>query len=350
LTHAAGHERDAEMIRWSKRACALGFSVALLSPQPSAAGDPQAGEAERRAQVVLQYAGGQIRVGELEDAIQARNPFMQERYRSDSAVQAVLERELRFRLLAAEAEQRGYGERPQVRLAVKQNSVQALIQHDFDDKFNVDAVPAAEVAKYYKEHLSEFVRGEGRRVSWLLAADEAAAKALLPEAKAADMRAFRDLVRNKSVDATSKQRGGDLHYFDASGRSLDAEERAIDPAIVQASFALHHVGDTSEVVHAAEGFGVLRLSGIRAPQDQTLADAEERVRARLWREQRQAAIDATLEELKKQLKVAVHPELIAAVNVEQGPALPPAAGLPRGFPHTRPGLPLDTSKPLDQPH
>lgn len=338
------------MRSWSKRACACGFAVALSWPQPSAAGDPVQAEAERRAQVVLKYAGGQIHVGELEDAIQAQNPFMQARYKNSAAVQAVLERDLRFRLLAAEAERRGYGDRPAVRTAVKQNAVQALIQHDFDEKISVESVPAADVAKYYTEHLSEFVRGEGRRASWLLAADEAAAKALLPSAKAADMRAFRELVRDKSVDATSKQRGGDLHYFDASGHSLDADEHTIDPAIAQAAFALHHVGDTSEVVHAAEGFGVLRLSGIREGQRQTLADAEERIRSRLWRERRQAAIDATLEELKKQLKISVHPELIAAVKLDQGPALPPPSGLPRGFPHTQPGLPLDTSKPLDQPH
>jgi parvulin-like peptidyl-prolyl isomerase len=338
------------MRSWSKRACAVGFAVALLSPQPSAAGDPQSAESERRAQVVLHYTGGQIDMGELEDAILAQNPFMQERFKNSAAIQAVLERNLRFRLLAAEAERRGYGERPEVRLAVKQNAVQALIQRDFDDKISAASVPAADVAKYYNEHLGEFVRGEGRRVSWLLAADEAAAKALLPEAKAADMKGFRELVRNKSADATSKERGGDLHYFEASGRSLDADDHALDPAIAQAAFALHHVGDTSDVVHAAEGFGVLKLSGIREPQHQTLADAEERVRARLWREQRQAAIDATLEELKKQLKVAVHPELIAAVKLEEGPALPPASGLPRGFPHTRPGLPVDTSKPLDPPH
>lgn len=341
---------------WLRAAGACGVAAALIALQASVAAHPPPSaakvtpeEAARRAVIVLRHEHGQISTGELEDAIQARNPLMQERYRNTSAVQAVLDGLLRSQLQAAEAERRGYGKHPDVVLAQKQNAVQELLQHDFDEKFTVRSVPAEDVKKHYDEHLAEFVRGEGRRVSWLRTPDEATAKALLPEAKATDMRAFRELVRNKSTDETTKQRGGDLRYFDVSGRSFDADDHYVDPVIVKVAFALNHVGDTSDVVQTADGFGIVKLSGIRDAENHTLAEAEERVRSRLWREKRQAAIDATLEELKKQLKVVVHPELIDAVKLDQGPPLPPAPGLPRGFPHTRPGLPIDTSKAVERP-
>lgn len=297
-----------------------------------------------RAQVVATFEGGKITTGELEDAILSQNPFMQQRYLSTDAVHALLERSLRFELLAAEAERRGYGSAAPVVLAARQSAVQALIKQDFDDKLTTESIPAQDVEKYYNEHLAEFVRGEGRRVSELLLGDAATAQKLLPQAQAADLRAFHELVRANSADATSKQRGGDLHFFNAQGRSLDDDTGGVDPALAKAAFALHAVGDTSPVVQVGERYAILRLTGIRPAQDETLRQAEDRVRLRLWRERRQNAIDAFLDKLKQQYQVQVHPELASAVKLEDGPPLPPAEGLPSGFPHTSPA-PAEKSSP-----
>src|ERR1700759_4107761 len=55
-----------------------------------------------RAEVLARFAGGQVTVGDLEDTILEQNPFMQQRYLSTDAVRQLLERSLRFELLAAE--------------------------------------------------------------------------------------------------------------------------------------------------------------------------------------------------------------------------------------------------------
>ena len=308
-------------------------------PPPMAAAskpsEPPSAESEaRRALVVATFDAGKITAGELEDAILSQNPFMQQRYLSTDAVRALLERSLRFELLAAEAERRGYGRGPAAVLAARQSAVQALIKQDFDDKITTASIPAADVKKYYAEHLDEFVRGEGRRVSQLLLADADAAQKLLPQAQAADLRAFHELVRTHSVDDSSKQRGGDLHFFEAQGRALDDDTGKVDAALAKAAFALHAVGDTSPAVQVGERYAILRLTGIRPAQDETFEQAEDRVRLRLWRERRQNAIDTFLGALKQQHQVQVHPELVGAVKLEDGPPLPPADGLPSGFPHT----------------
>jgi peptidyl-prolyl cis-trans isomerase C len=363
LTAAAGRERDGGMAM-SPRLLALFFVLSASASQARAQLQPQAASASQvaqpaalspeqaahRALVVVKFGAagqtpGQVTVGELEDAILEQNPFMQTRYLTPDAVRALLDRNVRFALLAAEAERRGYAKNRAVQLAVEQNAVQTYIQREFDDKLTPDSVPAEAVKQYYDGHIDEFVRGENRRASALFVATEAQANSLLPQVKSADLRTFRELARTKSVDATTRQRGGDLRYFDATGRSEDSEP-PIDAQLARAVFALKHVGDTTGVIKVAATFVIAKLTGQRAATEESLKQADGRVRMRLWRERRQAAIDAKLAELRTQLHVVVHPELVAVVQVENTAApMPPDQGLPNDFPQARPGPILSPPSP-----
>jgi parvulin-like peptidyl-prolyl isomerase len=316
-------------------------------PRAAAVTDPT--EIARRNEPVASFEGGVVTIGELEDVILEQNPLMQERYQTMDAVHVLLDRSVRFALLASEAERRDYTKAAPVRLAANQSAVQALIQHDFDNTMSAETIPATDVEKYYSEHIEEFVRGEGRRVSMLMLADEAAAKSLLPQAQAADLRGFRELARTRSVDETSKQRGGDLPYFDASGRGFEATDSGVEPAVAKAAFALKEVGNTSRPVQVGQRVAIIRLSGIRAAIDDSLREADDRIRQRLWRDRRQGAIDSHVEELKKQLHVVVRWELIDAVKLDSGPPLPPSDGLPGGFPHTPPTSPQKNSRDRAEP-
>jgi parvulin-like peptidyl-prolyl isomerase len=340
-----GFRGSARAAVWGGCAVCLGLagfaSIGLTQPTAAtatpAAPVTTAEEAARRAEVVAQFGATKLRVGQLEDTILQQNPFMQQRYVSAEAVRALLERNLRFEVLAAEALRLGYDKDVAVRLAVKQNAVQALIKQEFDDKITPESIAAADVAKYYAEHHDEFAHPETRRANLLIVATQDEANALLPEAKAGDLRAFRELARNKSVDLTNRQRGGDLRYFDATGRLVDTSGESVDVAVAEATFALKVVGDTSGVIKLGDRFAIVKLTGQRPKQDETLSQCDERIRTRLWRERREAAIDAKLGQLRQQLKPEVHPELVDLVQLDTGPALPPAKGLPAGFPHTRPG-------------
>jgi peptidyl-prolyl cis-trans isomerase C len=326
--------------------CSIVFSVAWAHPTPKLATKPAepapdpAAEAAHRAEVVATFATStgtrdQITVGDLEDAVAANASFAQQRYLDKAALEALLARSVRFELLAAEAIRRGYDKNPSVVQAVKQNAVQSLLKKEVDEKVTPKTVPAEAVQKYYAEHIDEFVRPELRRASQVLLATEAEAKAVLDQAKAADARGFRELARLQSKDDTSRLRGGDLRYFDAKGKPDEAGPN-LDPALVKAVFALKAVGDTSGVVKTAAGFSILKLTGLRAAHSESAKEADERIRMRLWREQREAAIDAMLAELRKQSPPTLHPELIDAITFSTEAPTPPNAGLPAGFPHTKP--------------
>ena len=291
-------------------------------------------EIERRSQIVATFEGGSVTIGELEDAILDQNLLMQERYQTHDAVRALLDRSVRFALMAAEAKRRGYDKAPPVVLAANQSAVQQLIQHDFDDVITPASIPEDDVKAYYFAHIDEFVRGEGRRASVVVLADKAAADALFAKAESVDLRGFRELARAQSLDETNKQRGGDLPYFDAAGKGFDHPDSAVDPAIAKATFALKEVGETSRPIQVGDRFAVVRYSGVRAARDETLREASDRIRQRLWRDRRQAAIDAHVEQLKQAQPYSVQRQLIDAVKLESGPPLPPSDGLPGGFPHT----------------
>jgi peptidyl-prolyl cis-trans isomerase C len=296
--------------------------------------------------VVVKFRSGQLTVGQLEDAILDKNPYMQQRYLTLDAVRNLLDRSLRFELLAAEAEKRGYDKHAAVMSEVKQNLVQKLIREDFDSKITPDSVPDEEVKRYYAAHESEFVRPETRRASVMLLGSESEAQGVLAQARAADLRAFRELARSRGGDASrNDQRASDARFFDAEGQLVEGSDPGpkLDPILVKAVFALKNLGDTTGVLETEDGFVIAKLAGQRPAQTETLKQVDQRVRFRLWRERREAAIDAKLSELRKETQVEVHPELIDAVKLDSAP-LPPGKGLPAGFPHTRPAALMRPAK------
>jgi parvulin-like peptidyl-prolyl isomerase len=318
-----------------KKPVAAPAKPAAKAAEPAAPADPAA-EAARRAEVVATFEGGTVTVGELEDQIAAQSPFMRERYSNEGERRALLDKSVRFELLALEAEKRGYGKNDAVAYSVKQNAVQAMLKKEVDDKVSAESIPAADVKAYYDAHLDEFVRPELRRASAVLVASETEAKALMPQARSADLRAFRELARTKSIDEENKLRGGDLRYFDNKGKVAEETAANVDPAIVKIAFSLKTTGDTAEPVKTERGWAIVKLTGQREAHEEKLADADERIRMRLWRERRQASIDALLGGLRAQYKPEVHPELVDAIKFDNNAPVPTAAGLPPGFPRPRP--------------
>jgi peptidyl-prolyl cis-trans isomerase C len=288
-------------------------------------------EVERRSKPLVTYQGGEVTVGELEDAIVRQSPFMRQRYQELDARRELLEKHLRFELLAAEAERRGFATDPTVVQAIKQNAVQGMMKAEVDTSVTPESVTAEEVKAYYDSHLDEFVRPATRRASQVLVATEAEAKALLEQAKAMDMRGFRELARDKSVDVDTKLRGGDLRYFDAKGKA-QGDDPPVDPELAKAVFTLANVGDTyAKPVKLGNHFAVLKLTGVRPANERTLAQADETIRMRLWRDKRQATLDKLLTDLRTKYKPEIHPELVDAIQFDKLD-LPRSKGIPEGFP------------------
>jgi len=171
-----------------------------------------------------------------------------------------------------------------------------------------------------------------RRASHILVATREEADRIAREVAEADVRAFRDLAREHSLDVETKLRGGDLRYFTrerqpdpATTPSQDAE---VDQTIVTAAFALREVGDTSPPVQVGDKWSVIKLTGLRPAETRTVADAGPSIRMRLWRERRQTALDDFVRDLRVRLHPEQHPERVDPIRLD---ALPAGAGM-EGFP------------------
>ena len=280
-----------------------------------------AADLERRAQVLVTYKGGEVTVGELEDAISQQSPFMRERYKDPKNLQELLDKTLRFELLAQAAGERGVDKNAEVRQAVKQNAVQQMMKVDFDDKMSAADVPQDQIAKYYQDHIDEYVQPAMQRASHVVVATEAEAKALLEQAKTMDLRGFRQLARDKSTDETTKLRGGDLRYFDKDGKVRGETAASVPAPIVKAAFGLKEVGDTAPApIKVDGGFSIVKLPGQRPAISRKLPEVEETIRVRLWREQRQKAIEAFVAALREKVKPEVKAEMIEQVKLADATA------------------------------
>jgi hypothetical protein len=168
-----------------------------------------------------------------------------------------------------------------------------------------------------------------RRASQLVLDNAAEAAELLPEAQKADARAFAELAKSRSKDAVTKAQGGDLGYFakvpEDDGQLRDASQPKVSPSVRSAVFALAEVGDTtrlpielphSEPPDAPTQLAIVRFTAERPERHVSLEDATLSVRAKLWRERRQQALDALYARLRARDKPQVFTDRIYQITFD----------------------------------
>jgi peptidyl-prolyl cis-trans isomerase C len=318
------------------------------------------GENVDPSQVVAKVDDSMITVAEMQDKINKQSPFVRARYTTPEKKKEYLDSLIRFKVLANEAERRGYDKDPEVIRVMEQQMISKFLQKDFESKLKVEDVPDADVEKYYKDHPAEFNQKDEVRVSEIVVKDKSKADKALAEAKAlpkaspigADQKGFRDLVTKYSEDEDSKSRGGDLSF-------IDKDNSKLPKPLVEAAFKLAEVGDLT-AVKTDNGWVVLRLTQKRPGFNRPLAEVKRQIQQRLFRDLRSKAMDNFVTDLKKKSTIDVHEENLAKVVIDTGPAgagLNPAMGTlggpspmgmtPAGLPP--PGTPAPRPVPQGKP-
>jgi len=321
----------------------LFFVVALAAGAASAcAKAPKTGPGRDNtdlSQVVAKVDDSVITVGEFQDRLNKQSPFIRARYTTVDKKKEYLDSLIRFEVMAKEAQRRGYDKDPEVTRVMKQQMISKFLQKDFDSKLKVEDVPDADVEKYYKDHPDEFNRKDEVRVSEVLVKDKGKADKIYSEAKAAPKvaaapggtdggKVFHDLVTKYSDDEASKQRGGDLAFFD---KDSPAQPRPI----VEAAFKLSEVGDVSPPVKTDKGWAVLRLTQKRPGFSRPLPEVKRQIQQRLFRDTRTKALDAFIADMKKKSNIEIREENLGRVVIDtgagsSGDGMPPGMGAPGG--------------------
>jgi peptidyl-prolyl cis-trans isomerase C len=276
-----------------------------------------------------------ITVGDFQDRINKQSPYVRARYTSVERKKEFLDNLVRFEVLAKEAERKGLNKDAEVVRTMKQVMIQKLLKDEFD-KLTLKDISDPDCKKYYEAHPEEFNKPEEARVSLILVKDQPTAKKVLTDArmKGVDNQGFRNLVAEHSIDLATKDRGGDLRYFDPSTKEVPKE-------IVDAAFKLSNIGDNSEPVKTAQGWAILKLTGRRKALVRTFDEVKEQIRNKLYRDKRQDSMESYVKNLREKAKIQIDEAKLAKVQIEgMGPGAFPGPGVPPPGPgQFHPGAP-----------
>jgi peptidyl-prolyl cis-trans isomerase C len=308
----------------------LGLAAAILLPAGAAHAEASAAETERRAGVLARFEGGQITVGDMEDAIAQKLPATRAQIATDAGRRRFLEDMIRYDVLALEAERRGFAKRDAVSEHTSQRAIDKMIVTEFP--MDPAAVSAEAVQRDYQDQVRKFNRPEERRASHIVVATAADARSLIAALKGGNRQAFAKLARERSIDAT-RTRGGDLGYFDRKGNPSSAHGKPVAEPLAAATFGLRREGEVGrKPVALKNGFGVVMWTGTTPELRRSLAEVEESLREKLASEQQRQQIDALVERLRAQVAPELHPELVDAIVLDPFPT----ADIPSGFPPAPP--------------
>jgi peptidyl-prolyl cis-trans isomerase C len=267
--------------------------------------------------VVARVDGKPITLSEVQQRIDALDPYSKARYSSPEQRKKFLENLVRFEVLAREAEKRGYDRDPDVQRALKNQMIQVFLRKELDEKLKAEPISEADVARYYREHEADFRQPEQVRVSQILVADRATAEKVTALARAEQKhdqsdRPFRGLVEKYSIDQDSKPLGGDLTFVDRQNTQLPR-------AVVDAAFALKEVGDISPPVASDKGFHVLKLTQRRPGFTRPLEGVSAEIKRLILLDRRAKKQEEMVAEMRQKLKVQIYDDELAKVTVEAKP-------------------------------
>ncbi len=312
------------------------ISVAIALVALSGCGDSQkAGQAdagtpplgltpEQAGRVVARVDDQTITLGDFAETLDRMDPFDRLRYQTVEKRRDLLTEMVDLELLAIEARRRGLDKTPEAEESVRQVLRDAVLVEARKSLPTPTEIPMEEVKAYYEERKAEYQEPERRRVSAILLDDEKKAKEVLESAQkigAADASAWGKLFFEHSTTAAQDKKGnipadlaGDLGIVGPPGDQKGANVKVPEP-VRAAAFKLAKVGDVHGEVVAHEGkFYVIRLAGMTAGHERSLAEAERQIRVELLKQKMKKLEDDLVAELRKKHKVEIDEAALAKVQ------------------------------------
>ena len=193
-------------------------------------------------------------------------------------------------ILSQEAIRLGLDKVPNIsdEMALSQQSIlaKAAMQHYLKNAPVSDEMVQAEYEKF-----KEKMAGNEYKARHILVEKEADAKDIVAQLKRSP-KAFASLVKEKSIDAASKDNGGDLGWFDP---------RSMAPEFGAAVAKLKNGQLTDEPVHSSLGYHVIVLEASRQKQFLTF----DQLKPTLQQQIRQQNLKKIMDDLKAKAKIEI---------------------------------------------
>ncbi len=229
------------------------------------------------------------------------------------------------------ARKAGFEKDQDVQEQIRDILVAKVKEHVLTPQLEAATVSDEEVEKAYAARRAEFTTPERAHLAVLFlqaaAGDAAAVRQRLQDVKRQirqgslnGTRTFGALAVQNSEDQETRYRGGDLGWVER-GR----HPQRIEPAVIEAGFALAEAGAVSDVIRGEHGFYLVKLVERQGQSVSPLDRVAPAIRAGLLREKREQIETNFVAKIRESVPVKVHPERLAPSVAASAPAtiLPP---------------------------
>lgn len=272
--------------------------------------------------LVAKGEGVAITADELRARIEEQSPMIRPAFAQMDAKKMLVDNLLKVEVLAHAAEKDGLQNDPDVRYRIKTVlAAKYQLKYLSDPERVRNAIPDAEVAKYYREHPEEFHQPLRVHAAHIFVAADASgpgrakklgqAKKLLQKVLAEEKKnrsAFALIAVQSSEDAETKANGGDLMY-----KSREALEKAQGKEFADVAFALRDDQTASKVVETAQGFHLVHVYGRAAAMDESIEEAKPVITRSLLTEWKTKAFEDLIKDLREEAGVVVDDAALASV-------------------------------------
>ncbi|MFW6067136.1 MAG: peptidyl-prolyl cis-trans isomerase [Myxococcota bacterium] len=274
---------------------------------------------EQAAQVLAKVGDTTITVGEFAQQLADQSPYLRARYNSPERRREFLDNMIRFELLALEAREKGFHELSEVQRTRRQVMVQQMMKELFEDRIQLSDITDEEIREYYESHREEFHKPEQVRASHILISSESTARDVHSQLakNPNDINLFRQLAEEHHEDEATEERFGDLGFFARPGEGDPDESAEVPSAVAEAAFEIDRIGGIyPELVKTEAGRHIVKLTGRRAAMHRSLDQAKRSIQNRLWRQEREKAVDAFVTELREKADVQENMDLLGEVKID----------------------------------
>ncbi len=262
----------------------------------------QAPQADLQGPVVATYNGGEIRAGHLLRALEKRPEFLRPDFReSPEKLESFLNGIVRETMAYEAAVKTGVHKDPDVtsRLYDYQKSL-VTQRYLVDRREEAMVVDNADVEKYYREHLNDYVKPGQINVSVIKSDSETSAAEILQMLRTGQR--FEEVATSFSIEQTSAARGGDIGTITEKDTSVSGVGEV--PRVVEALFKLP-VYSVSEVTPVGDSYYIFRISSVVPALNITLDEARGKIENIL----RGRAVDQARSGLDEDMKKVFDPQV-----------------------------------------
>jgi peptidyl-prolyl cis-trans isomerase C len=278
--------------------------------------------AEQAQKVLAKVGDKTITLGDYVAALEHMDQFDRLRYQSPERRKELLQEMINIELLAGEAVAKGYDKDPLAEQEQRAILREAMLTEAHKGVPGPTEIPEADVKAYFEAHRADYKDPERRRLSIVVAKDEATANEILAKAKTQKTAAeWGELVRTRSIDTQAKANvpvdlAGDFGFVSPASDPKGENPRV--PAEVRA--AAYEIPKAGEVlpraVKAGEKFYVIRLTQISEARERSFGESERTIRIKLAQDLIRAKEKQLLQELRTQFPVQIDEAALATIKSE----------------------------------